>query len=352
MTTIFVIMLSGCNGGAAVAQVENLRDQDAEAKVTSQLARGVDLYGKHCALCHGARGEGYAADKATALANQDFLVSVNDEFLRRGIANGRPGTPMAAHAARYGGPLDDADIDAVVALIRSWQREPTIDIGFASGVGDPDAGRGVFGASCAACHGDRGQGGTAVSLNNPEFLASASDGLIRRAITHGRRGTPMRAFESMFSEETIDGLVALIRSWQQDAPALPEARDLPEVETIILNPDGSSAEFSLREDRYVSAEQLDAAMRNRYRLIVLDARPTSDWLSGHIPGAVSAPHYDPESIIARLPRDGTWIVSYCACPHRYSGELTDALREAGFRNTAVLDEGVQWWEQQGYPIER
>jgi len=44
-------------------------------------------------LCHGARGEGYVADKAPALGNQDFLVSVNDEFLRRAIANGRPGTP-------------------------------------------------------------------------------------------------------------------------------------------------------------------------------------------------------------------------------------------------------------------
>ncbi len=79
--------------GAAAAQVESLSDQDAEAKVAPQLARGVDLYSKHCALCHGARGEGYAADKAPALGNQDFLVSVNDEFLRRAIANGHPGTP-------------------------------------------------------------------------------------------------------------------------------------------------------------------------------------------------------------------------------------------------------------------
>ena len=337
---------------AAAAQQEDPNEQDTAATVAPQLARAVDLYSKHCALCHGARGEGYAADNAPALGNQDFLVSVNDEFLRRAIGNGRPGTPMAAHAARFGGPLDDAEIDAVVALIRSWQREPTIWISVASTMGKPDAGRGAFGAFCAACPGDRGQGGAALSLNNPEFLASASDGQIRRAITHGRRGTAMKAFGTMFSEETIDGMVALIRSWQQDTPMLTEGRNLPEVETVVLNPDGSSTEFSLREDRYVSAEQLDAAMRNNHRLIILDARPTSDWLSGHIPGAVSAPSYDPESIIARLPRDGTWIVSYCACPHKYSDELTDALREAGFRNTAVLDEGVRWWEQQGYPMEQ
>ena len=92
-------------------------------------------------------------------------------------------------------------------------------------------------------------------------------------------------------------------------------------------------------------------MRNGIRLALLDARPTSDWHQGHIPGAVSAPHYEADSIIERLPRDGTWIVSYCACPHKYSDALTDALRSAGFQNTAVLDEGVKWWQQEGFPME-
>jgi rhodanese-related sulfurtransferase len=56
-------------------------------------------------------------------------------------------------------------------------------------------------------------------------------------------------------------------------------------------------------------------------------------------------------VLDRLPRDGTWIVSDCACPYELSDQLTDVLRRAGFRNTAVLNEGVLWWEQNGYPIE-
>ncbi len=120
---------------------------------------------------------------------------------------------------------------------------------------------------------------------------------------------------------------------------------------MVLNPNGPSPQISLQEGRYVSAEQLDAALRNGVRLVLLDARPISDWHLGHIPGAVSALHYDADSIIERLPRDGTWIVSYCACPHEYSDELTDELRIAGFQNTAVLVEGVKWWRQEGFPME-
>lgn len=313
--------------------------------------RGVQLYEKYCALCHGETGEGYAADNASALGNQDFLASVSDHFLWLSIANGRPGTPMAPHAKRYGGPLEDADIDALVALIRSWQQEESINLSSRPVIGDSASGLSSYRQFCSACHGDQGQGMTAVSLNNPEFLALASDWQIRVAIANGRRGTPMMAYQGKLEEDTIDDLVALIRSWQRDVPERIEPPDhLTFPEEVVINPDGPAPQFSLREGRYVSAAQLDAAMRNGSRLIILDARPPSDWYRAHIPGAVPAPAYDPDTIIMMLPEDDTWIISYCACPHKYSDQLTDALRSAGYKNTAVLDEGVRWWQHEGYPI--
>jgi cytochrome c oxidase cbb3-type subunit 3/ubiquinol-cytochrome c reductase cytochrome c subunit len=314
------------------------------------LAHGERVYAKYCALCHGASGEGYAADNANALANQDFLVSVSDTFLWKSIAIGRPGTAMAAHARTYGGPLEEADIDALVTLIRAWQLEPSLDIGNAPVLGDPVSGRAAYDQFCIACHGDQGQGVTAVSLNNPEFQALASDAQIHTAITHGRRGTPMAAFRDVLEDDTIDDLVALIRSWKRDAPQRAEVPASLEFPDLVINPDGPMPQFSLREGRYVSSAQVDSAMRDGARMILLDARPRSDWYLAHIPGAVSAPAYDPDSIIVLLPDDDTWIISYCACPHKYSDQLTDALRDAGFDNTAVLDEGVTWWQRKGYPI--
>lgn len=341
-----LVVSSGAHAGAELSATQGLTSADAVS-----LARGTQVYGKYCAMCHGGHGEGYAADNASALANQDFLVSVSDGFLRKSIAKGRPGTAMAAHSSLYGGPLEDADIDSLVLLIRSWQREPMAQLGSNPVLGDPVTGRETYDQFCAACHGEHGQGVTAISLNNSEFLAIVTDQQIRRTIAHGRRGTPMAAFGEHLSADAIDNLVALIRSWRREPPQrleLPVRIEFPEV---VLNPDGPPPQFSLREDRYVSAQQLDAAMRGGARLILLDARPPSDWYLAHIPGAVSAPAYDPDSIMLLLPEDDTWIVSYCACPHKYSDQLTDALRSAGFQHAVVLDEGVRWWQQNGYPIQ-
>jgi len=315
-------------------------------------AEGEFLYEIYCGTCHGDRGEGYIADNAVALSNPDFLAAASDEFLHSSIANGRPDTPMAAYSTRYGGPLSEFDIDALVAYIRGWQRGPDADMPTAPIVGDAADALSDFNAHCAGCHGSEGQGVTAVSLNNPEFLAAATDGQIRHAIAKGRRGTPMAGFGTTLPATAIDNLVALIRSWQVAVSAPTEASSSAGIESVVLNPDGPAPEFELRNGRYVSAAQLDAAMRGGARLVLLDARPASDWRYKRIPGAVSAPHYDALSVIDVLPEDGTWIVSYCACPHKLSDELTDTLRDAGFGNTAVLDEGVLWWEQNGYPIQR
>jgi cytochrome c oxidase cbb3-type subunit 3 len=348
---VFLAVLISLPTGVASAGGTSSVEQDNQATITAQASTGTQLYARYCALCHGENGEGYAADNANSLANQDFLVSVSNDFLWQSISRGRPGTAMAAHGKRYGGPLDESDIDSLVALIRSWQQQATIDFPAGPVLGDSVSGRSSFNQYCATCHGERGQGVTAISLSNSEFLAIASDAQIRWAILHGRKGTPMIAYGTLLPEDTIDDLVSLIRSWQREVLVRVEEPDLPEIRDVVINAEGPAPQFTLREGRYVPAEQLDAAMRGGARLIILDARPTSDWHIAHIPGAISAPAYDPDSIIMHLPEDDTWIVSYCACPHKYSDQLTDALRSAGYANTAVLDEGVSWWQQEGYPVE-
>jgi cytochrome c oxidase cbb3-type subunit 3/ubiquinol-cytochrome c reductase cytochrome c subunit len=68
-----------------------------------------------------------------------------------------------------------------------------------------------------------------------------------------------------------------------------------------------------------------------------------------IPGSISVPYYA-FSRLDELPRDGTWIMAYCACPHHASGVVVDELRKRGFPYTAVLDEGILEWKKRGYPI--
>ncbi len=341
---------ASCGSGSSAGRAPHAQQRPEE----SRSPRGAALYAEYCSLCHGDDGEGYAADNANALSNQDFLVSASDDFIRLSIRNGRPGTAMGPYGDHLGGPLDEDAVDAIVGFLRSFQHEADAAPQPGRVRGHAGMGAPLYAEFCAGCHGDEGEGRNAISLNNPEFLAHATDAQIRHAITRGRRDTPMPSFESELSVAEVDDLVGLIRSWGSppDAPPIgPAAATVAAMDSIVVNPEGPAADFNLREGRFVPAAQLVAALERGSRLVLLDARPASNWLESHIPGAIPAPYYDVESALERLPRDGTWIVAYCGCPHAASGRVVDRLRDEGFENTAILDEGVYWWLSHGHPME-
>jgi rhodanese-related sulfurtransferase len=149
----------------------------------------------------------------------------------------------------------------------------------------------------------------------------------------------------------VDDLVLLIRTLgtPETSPTIrPPAR--AEQGVAVLNPLGAPPAFRLREDRYVAAADVHAAMLAGHRLIIADARPPPDYARGHIAGASNIPFYDYRPWLSRLPKDGTWIVAYCGCPHAEAGVVHGALRAQGFRHTAVLDEGIFYWQDHGYPM--
>src|SRR5690348_3926168 len=93
-------------------------DEQVTPELLAQRKHGAELYGRICAVCHGAKGEGYKADRASALGHQDFLASTTDWYLRTSIAKGRSRTTMSAWSNEHGGPLNDHDIDALIAFLR------------------------------------------------------------------------------------------------------------------------------------------------------------------------------------------------------------------------------------------
>lgn len=314
------------------------------------LAEGARLYRTYCGLCHGDDGEGYAADHANALAHSAFLATASDAFLRVAIEQGRPGTAMAAYAQRYGGPLTPSEVDALLAFLRSKQRGPSVDVdAFRADAHGLDA-RPIYERECAGCHGERGQGVTALSLDNPTFTATATDGFVRAAIAGGREDTAMPAFETRLRADEIDALTAYVRGFgRREEVRRPSA--IPADLEVVIHPEGGAPTFTLREGRFVSSAQVAAALAEGKRMILLDARAPSDWALFHIPGAIPVPYYAIDDLVERLPNDDTFIVAYCACPHAASGHVVDALRERGFANTAVLDEGILVWRDLGHPVE-
>ncbi len=160
----------------------------------------------------------------------------------------------------------------------------------------------------------------------------------------------MPAFQGKLSEQEISDVVAWLWSFRPAQPTAPvENPKVPDNLPIVINPKGARPKFTLREERFVSVEQVKKALDAKQRIVIIDARAASDWIQFHIPGAISSPYHD-EKVLDRVPKDGTWVVAYCACPHHASGEVVDALRARKYQNTAVMDEGILFWKDHGLPL--
>lgn len=82
---------------------------------------------------------------------------------------------------------------------------------------------------------------------------------------------------------------------------------------------------------------------------VLDVRPTDEYSSAHIPGAISIPLKELEAHLSELPRDQE-IVAYCRGPYCVLAiQAVEFLRKKGFR-ALRLEDGVQEWQAQGLPL--
>jgi len=321
-------------------------------------ANGAALYGKYCQVCHGTNLEGYAADNAPSLRSTTFLATASDVFLRAAIEHGRAGTAMAGYARQDGGPLDPPEVAALIAYIRGGAATPR-PLPRKPSTGTAAKGAPLYTANCQRCHGTVEQRANAVHLANPMFLADASDAFLRVAVTQGRPGTAMEGWAGKLSPAEVEDVVAYLRSWARAVPpppgvasgGAPPSGEGPFVENVpvVINPHGPQAEFTLREDRYVSVADVGKAYDEKKRLVLIDARTTSDYSRLHITGAISVPYFDMHDL-DQIPNDGTWVIAYCACPHHVSGIVMEELRKRGYPHAAVLDEGVFAWQQQGHPI--
>jgi rhodanese-related sulfurtransferase/cytochrome c553 len=260
---------------------------------------------------------------------------------------------MPPYSRDIGGPLDRPAIDKIVLWLRS-QGPKAMPLGTAATTGDATRGAVVYKRDCQKCHGDQSTRVNAVHLANAQFLVAASDAFIRYAIVMGRPGTPMESFQAKLSSQDIDDVVAYVRTLARP----PQEAQLPAPtgkEPLVINPKGKDPAWKkLRSDpgskdpRYVSVDEVKQALADKRRIIIVDARPPSDWMRVHITGAVSIPYHDMKRL-DEVPQD-VWVIAYCACPHHLSGVIVDALWNKGHKRALILDEGILEWHRRGYPV--
>jgi cytochrome c oxidase cbb3-type subunit 3 len=191
------------------------------------LADGAVLYQRHCAVCHGAEGNGGVG---VPLNLPDFLAVASDDYLRATLREGRPGRVMPAFRA-----FDQEKVDAIIAYMRSWSGQPAPHYSADPVTGWPDRGKKLFATHCASCHGDKGQGaaGTGVTfsrpreapvmapaLDNPGFQRSVSDAMLKATLLRGREGTPMPSIKALgLAAADADDLVSYLRQLHAEVPA-------------------------------------------------------------------------------------------------------------------------------------
>ena len=170
--------------------------------------RGMALYKTHCIGCHGENGKGGIGNSLSA---PSFLALASPQFLQDTITIGRRHTAMPASY-----DLSPQDVADLIAFIRSWARPLNSVVEFERALprASKAAGKEIFEARCAGCHGVNGEGGLGSRLNDDQFLSLGNDRFLYRVITEGRPGTAMPSWHFFTSAQVAD-LVTFIRSWQK-----------------------------------------------------------------------------------------------------------------------------------------
>jgi len=320
------------------------------------MAEAAGNYAKYCALCHGAGREGHANDHAPSLRSESLMKTGFPHNIYLTVSYGRLGTPMAGFIDEVGGPMSKDEIIQLLYWIRQQSGvTEQVDLGPEPVLGDVTLGAKLYSQECVECHGIEGEGVTGTALGNSAMLSLTEDKFLRYAIENGRDGTEMKAYDEKLSASEIDSLTAFLRSratgWAVEKAVY---RAPPDADEYVINPDSDAPQFELKDDLYVMSADLHQALLEKRRMVILDTRVMSYWQMVNIEGSVPVPYYfeNFEKVAANLPRDGTWIVTYCECPRAAAELVNRRLKSRGFENTAVLWEGIQGWVGLGLPVFR
>jgi rhodanese-related sulfurtransferase/DNA-binding transcriptional ArsR family regulator len=120
-------------------------------------------------------------------------------------------------------------------------------------------------------------------------------------------------------------------------------RRLAELERLV------NEHFGNRTDAEpVPIDELLKRARSR-QVVILDTRPASEYLAGHIPGAISIPVDDLQRRLKELTTNREYV-AYCRGPYCiYADRAVEILRSNG-RRARRLAEGFPEWRSAGLPV--
>lgn len=257
LSAVIAVLGPGCADDADQAFYESGRSEG----LTTEQARGHELYLRYCAGCHGEKGNGKGPGAHFLDPKpRDFTRGVfkfrttpnaslpTDGDLLRTLREGVHGTSMPSWRM-----LPESELRAVIAFVKSFSKrfersvpQPSIPIpGAPADLRTPEriaSGKAVYAQlQCGKCHGDGGQGdgpsasGLQDSEGNPivpfDFTRRTPKGGDRpedlyRTFMTGLAGTPMPDFgESTKDDPQRWDLVAFVLSLREKVASAPAAKE-------------------------------------------------------------------------------------------------------------------------------
>ena len=202
------------------------RVEEVLGATARQPARGRSLYRRQCLACHGDAGRG---GWGPTLDSPELHALADDRFFATTLIHGRrtSGMPTFAH-------LTERDLADILGYVRTLAKRRPLPSNFRPIAATPARpladwrrltrrGEQVFASTCAACHGDDGQGGVGPAITGHDFLASVDDTFLVNMIAWGRSGSGMHGVlnqgDSFAALDEID--VHAVVAWLREQEAKP-----------------------------------------------------------------------------------------------------------------------------------
>lgn len=198
-------------------QLDALVAYTIQAASGSPIEVGRELFSQNCTTCHGDFGEGginpgRVGDIIAPISTAEYLRTRDDTTLRAIISEGQPNFGMSPFGTSFGGPLDNEDVNSIVAFIRAWEANPPVEI-------PPEVaprtfvvdGEEIYADVCAQCHGADGSGLLGPPLRDSEFQALYTDQELFDTINLGHEATSMIGWGEILNSDQISQLVIFIR---------------------------------------------------------------------------------------------------------------------------------------------
>ncbi|SIR51438.1 c-type cytochrome [Micromonospora avicenniae] len=176
----------------------------APASAAPAGQRGAELYRQHCASCHGEQGQGSQRGPS--------LVGVGPASVDFQVGTGRMPIPDEMPQPRRDEPVFSADeiaalVDHVASFGGGGPQVPRVV------PGDLPAGREIFAANCAPCHGATGAGAALTDGRDAPPLYEASAVQIAEAVRVGPGLMPVFPSQ-VLTDQQVDDLTTYVRRLQ------------------------------------------------------------------------------------------------------------------------------------------